>query len=269
MIYKFFLVIQAILLSFALSSCNSGGSEHTEKGLTVTFAATHQQTPDATLQVPSVPAGVRTFLNSEGVPITLTKAYLVIWSIELKSDCTTTLFTQLWQPIFNRFLLPAAIAQTETTSTQLGVSNVIDLLAADLTEIELGTIHPPPGDYCGMTVELRKADDNTQRLPTDINMINRLLYLEGQYIPLGNDQPTTFKVDIAKAPLPRDLALASSLILSSDHRTARLVVSVHYDRWFDALDLSALNDEVQQDWLLHNLLSSLHDKNSIIDESLE
>jgi hypothetical protein len=78
-----------------------------------------------------------------------------------------------------------------------------------------------------------------QRLPTDINMIHRMLYLEGEYISFGSEQPIAFKVDIAKAPLPRHLALFNPLTLSSEHRTARLVVSIHYDRWFDGLDLSA------------------------------
>ncbi|EDN70721.1 secreted protein [Beggiatoa sp. PS] len=261
MIFKPLIVIQLIVVSLMLSSCNSGGggSSSTEEGITVTLAATHQQTPDATLQIPVVPAGTRTFQNSEGLPITLTKAYLVIWSAKLESDCTTTLFTQFWPSVFN-WLVPTATAHTETTPNQLGVPNVIDLLAADLTEIELGTIQPSPGDYCGLTVELLKADDDTQRLPTDINMVNRMLYLEGEYISFGSDQPIAFKVDIAKAPLPRHLALFNPLTLSSEHRTARLVVSIHYDRWFDGLDLSALETETQQDLLLQNLVSSLHEK---------
>jgi len=51
-----------------------------------------------------------------------------------------------------------------------------------------------------------------------------------------------------------------TLTQSSEHRTARLVVSIHYDRWFDGLDLSALESETQQDLLLQNLVSSLHEK---------
>jgi len=250
-------IITVTLFSLILVSCNSGdsGSSHSEEGITVTFAATHQQTPDATLQVPTAPAGVKTFANSEGIKITLTKAYLVIWSIRLESDCNTTLFTQLRQTIFNQFI-PTALAHTETTPTQLGVPNVINLLAADLTELELGTINPPPGHYCGMTVELLKADADTQKLPADINMINRMLYLEGQYLPLGTSQPVAFTVALAKTPLPRHLRLVTPLTLSSDQRTARLTTRIYYDRWFDGLNLSTLDDETQQDLLLNNLVNS-------------
>jgi hypothetical protein len=263
MISKTFKAILIIFFSYVLSSCgggDSGGSSSSEEGIKVTFAAIHQQTPDATLQVPVVPAGVpRTFLNSEGVRITLTKAYLVMWRIQLESDCTSQLFTQLWHSLFTS-LLPPVMAHTETTPTQLGVPNVIDFLTADSTELELGSINPPPGNYCGMTVELLKADADTQRLPTAINMVNRVLYLEGQYLPVGSSQPVPFTINLAKTPLPRHLRLVTPLTLSSDHRTARLVTSIHYDRWFDALNLAALEEATQQDWLLNNIVSSLHNR---------
>lgn len=258
MIFKKFLVILAsILLSQILSSCNSGDGGSSEEGIEVTFAITHQQTPDATLHIPNIPAGARTFLSREGIQITLTKAYLVIWRIKLEFDCTNSLFTHVWPSLLGPFLSPA-MAHTETTPTQLGIPNVVNLLAADQTELELGTIQPPPGEYCGVTVELLKADADAHRLPTDVNMVNRVLYLEGQYLPLGRTQAIPFTIDLAKTPLSRQLRLATPLMLSPDHRTARLVVHLYYDRWFDALNWSALEEDAQQDLLLNNIISSLH-----------
>jgi len=253
--------IYPITVSLFLTACNGGGgdsgddtssntsSSSTNNGITVTVMATPQQSPDAVGQIPKVPAGAKTFRNSENTQITLSKAYLVMWSVQLETDCQAHNFTKL----FN-FLLPAAQAHAEATPTKLDTPNVINLLAEDSVEIKLGTIQPPPNTYCGVSIEFAKADEDAHGLPEDVNMVNRTVYLEGQYSLSGSNNSGVFTLDTAKTLLPKYALLKEPLNLSASNLSGRVSVSVRYDRWFDGLNLPVLaTDEAQQDLLFSNL----------------
>jgi hypothetical protein len=238
-----------ILLIFisTLTACGGGGSSGTiQEGITVTFSAT----PYASTQ--KMLAGNKTFKTTEGMQITLKKAYLVMWSEKLETDCSSSNFVQWFD-----WLIPQAVAHAQATPTQLGVPNVIDILSEDANLLKLGEIYPPPATYCGITAELMKADSDAQYLPKDINMLNRVLYVEGEYIPIGKTEAVSFVIDLAKTPRPRNLKLPTSLILSSTNRTAHINFQIQYDRWFDGIDFNALSEESQKDFLLNNVTNSL------------
>lgn len=258
--------IYPMAVTVFLTACNGGGGDggsdtssnnrsNSNNGITVTVAAAPQQSPDAIGQIPKMPAGAKTFRNSENTQITLSKAYLVIWSVQLETDCHAHNFTELWRPLFN-FLLPTAHAHAEATPTKLGTPNVIDLLAEDSVEIKLGTIQPPPNTYCGVSIEFAKADEDAHGLPENVNMINRTVYLEGQYLLSGRSG--VFTVDTAKTLLPKYALLKEPLHLSASSLTGKMSVNIRYDRWFDGLNLAVLaTDETQQDLLFNNLNASV------------
>ena len=256
MIFK--MITLLLIISALLTACNSGGGDNSvEEGITVTVTATHQQSADALGQTSSVPTGIKTFPNSEGTLISLTKAYLTLWSVQLESNCNLPDFAQWRRSLFN-WLIPTANAHAPAAPTRLATPNVISLLDADLTSMTLGIIQPPPNSYCGMMVEMLKADEDTQHLPTDFEMVNRTLYLEGNYLMSGTSQAIPFSIDTAKTLRPKYLLLPATLDLSSSHRTAQLDIHITYDRWFDSLNLPVLmTDEFQQTLLFNNVTESL------------
>ncbi|EIJ41471.1 hypothetical protein BegalDRAFT_0553 [Beggiatoa alba B18LD] len=250
----------SLMLSVLLFSACGGGGGSSEgdltDGITVTFNASPRQSLSATGERLSAPAGAKTFYNHEGVKITLKTAYLVIWSVSIKTDCNSIDFATWWNPLLN-LLIPNAQAHAQTTPTQLGTPNAINLLDADGQNIILGEIYPAPASYCGMQIDLMKADEDTQHLPQTLNLLNRVLYIEGEYLPVGATEAIPFKLDIAKTPRPQSLRFSTPLVLSNTQRTATLDFYVHYDRWFDGVDFSALNTDTQIDWVLNNVTESL------------
>jgi hypothetical protein len=253
---RLFFIMTCSLLLIQCGGGDGGGSSTTEQGINVTFNATIQQSPAATGQIPLQPAGIKTFVNTEGVQITLTKAYLTLWSVTLEKDCHSASFTLL-PPFQWNWLISSAQAHTDTTPTRLGIPNVIDLLATENSPITLGSIGPPPGDYCGLTVELLKADADAQNLPKDFNMLDRTVYLEGQYLSLGNTTAIPFVIETARTLREARLRYPSLLTLSSTQRQATTTVNIVYDRWFDGVDFSALAEPAQQDWIFNQITHSL------------
>jgi len=248
MIFKHFLLWCSICV---LAACGGGGGSVSE-GMTVAFQLTRQQSVDATGNYFSAPAGQKTFKTREGIVVTLKQAYLVVWSVTLESDCNDVNFAFPWF----HWLSPA-VAHTDDTPTLLGVPHVINILADDAEVANLGSIYPPPAAYCGITVELLKADDDAVGLlDFPINMLNRVLYLEGEYTPLGSTDPVAFTLDVAKTPRPKRLRLTTPLILSESAPSATIRFATQYDRWFDAVNFFQLNQDSQIDWVLNNITES-------------
>jgi hypothetical protein len=241
-----------------LTACDGGSSSNSvTEGIQVSFSLTHQQSADATGNIPKVAAGQKTFKTREGIVVTLKQAYLVVWSVTLETACNGTNFVDNMKFPTDLLISPAA-AHTDTTPTQLGVPNVINLLADDAASVMLGTIYPAPTTYCGITVALMQADEDAPGLlDYPINMLNRVLYIEGEYTPLGTTTPIAFTIDTAKTPRPKQLRLAIPLTLSATTPVATVDVITHYDRWFDAVDFSQLTETTQIDWILNNVTESL------------
>ncbi len=238
-----------IPLIFIINLTGCGGGENSgsiQEGITVSFGAM----PLSTTQ--KLPAGNKTFKTTEGMQITLKKAFLVIWSVKLETECNSSNFVQWFD-----WLIPQAFAHAQATPTQLGVPNVIDLLSGDGNLLKLGEIYPPPSTYCGATVELMKADEDTQYLPKETPMLNKVLYIEGEYIPIGKSDAIPFIIDLSKTPRPRNLKFPVSLILSSTKRAAQINFQINYDRWFDGVDFNMLDQESQKDFLLNNVTASI------------
>lgn len=248
---RFFIIFSSLLLVHCGGGDGGSGSSSTEEGITATFQAQPQQSPTATGLTPTSPAGAKTFFNTEGVQITLNKAYLTLWSVQLENDCNDASFA------FFNWLLPAVQAHADDSPTRMGVPNVIDLLGADSVALTLGSAGPPPGNYCGITVELSKADSDAQYLPKTVDMINRTLYIEGEYIPLGSVVSVPFVIDSERTLRESRLRYAVPLTLSSSERQATTTLSIIYDRWFDSVDFNALSEQTQQDWIFNQITDSI------------
>jgi hypothetical protein len=129
----------------------------------------------------------------------------------------------------------------------------------------LGETGPPPGDYCGVTVELLKADEDAQYLPEAINMLERTLYIEGEYMPLGSTEAIPFIIDTGRTLREARLRYSIPLTLSSSERQATTTLSIVYDRWFDGVNFVALAEQTQQDWIFNQVTNSIRLVTSTFD----
>jgi hypothetical protein len=253
MIWKTTRVI-SLAKSFAIvllaAGCSGGGNSSSE-GVSVSFDASHSA------ELTPQPAGPRTFVNTEGVTITLTEAYLVLWSEEIFNDCDGS-YVRL-QPSWLDWLIPTAEAHASNSPTRQGIPYVIDITAADDSLVTLGTTNPPPDDYCGMEIILRAADADTLLLPTDIDMVGHALYLEGSYQTSGMSTPTAFTLSTSRSLLPARRYLLPPLSLSEQSPTATTSIMIHYERWFNGLDLALLiaDDDTQTEMLLQNISDAI------------
>ncbi|WP_348675919.1 hypothetical protein [uncultured Abyssibacter sp.] len=233
-----------ILLALLLGACGGGESS---VGTQVHWLL--QTTP---LDTAPTPAGDKTFDNTEGVPVTLSQAYLVLSSVEITDDCASPSFVL-------RMLLDGLIgtaqAHTQSSDTRLGEPHVIDLTGDDADSTLLGTLSPPVASYCGGRWQIAAADDDAIGLPDDLDMVGYSLRLRGTY----GDTDAAFELDVSLAPLPIERQFSGVLSLDSDHREASVTLSLHYDRWFDGVDMTALaqGDANARDQVLANLRAQL------------
>ncbi|MGF1642565.1 MAG: hypothetical protein ACFCUJ_02910 [Thiotrichales bacterium] len=232
-----------VVMIGGLASCGGGGASSETAGATVNLEARITPTVNATV------------VNSEGTQITLSKAYLAIWSVELNALCTDPAFVLLPRHLLE-LLIPTAQAHAESTPTKLGVPHVFDLLDAAASTRVLGTLNPAVGSYCGLTVELIRADSDAVGLPRDLNMVNRLVYLSGSWRrDDGEDIP--FEIDLSKSGVPAKRVLRPSLVLSARNLSATIGIAIDSARWFDGLDFTQLDTTIQQDLLLQNIRASI------------
>jgi hypothetical protein len=235
MIYKSFQNTVTTVISFAIvtalaASCSSSDSTSTTTGTTFDLSA---------FVAPAVPSNVTTpnpgekqFTTQSGDTVTLTKAYLVIASVEIVTSCTVH---SQWLDSIVDTLIPPALAHTTPTPTTTGVPYVIDLMATDGTEFTLGQLAPPPGDYCGADIFMDPADSDTFNLPGDVpgGMIGKTLYLEGSYVRAGETAPNDITVSIDQPIEERNLLLPAVVSVSASNLNGSASTSINYDTWFN------------------------------------
>lgn len=248
---KKFLPLVLMLSSAAvITACGGGGgSSDSTTGTDVQFNAQHlaSTAPQG--------AGAKTVINTEGVTVTLNKAYVTLWSVEMQTDCSASSFAALGEGLLE-FLIPSASAHADDSPTLLGTPHVINLLTADSDVLALGNLSPAAGDYCGVEAALFPADEDAVGLPTDVNMDGKTLYIEGTY-QVGSGDATSFTIDLSTRALEKGLSFPALLQLSSSHLTDSRTIKLSYERWFDGLDFAQIDTAGQQDQVLTNVRNSL------------
>lgn len=244
------------LAALGLAACGGGGGDSSsEDGISVVIDVQHRQFDAATAQASELPAGSKTLLNSEGVSITLDLAYLNIWSLELVTDCSGASFS--YDSGHRRGLISAAYAHADEAPNRISVPSVLSLLPADQTLMDLGRMQPPPGDYCGVIIDLQAADADTRYLPAPVDMQGRSLYLSGSYQAPGMAQPQAFEFSTGQRLLSRQMLFDLPLRLNAGQRQGWLLLAFEYDRWFDGVDLANLADPTQATLLAQNIAAAI------------
>ena len=239
----------SILLALLLTACGSGQSSR-DPGITVDF----------NLEIPAggAPAGSKplAFRNTEGVDIVLEQAWVVLWSQTLTADCGGPEFVRLpgrWLD----WWISSAQAHAGSDPRVQPVPHAIELVAESGTRRALGAIHPPPGIYCGVRVDLRRADSDTVGLPENPPLLERSVFLQGRYRTNAMQAPAPFVFETGRTLIPAQRLFPTPLTLSADQPHARVTLRIRYDRWFDGVELSRLDDPTQQDLLLYNISASV------------
>ncbi len=234
-------VIALILLSVG---CGGGGSGSTETAGTTLELSARVATP-----------AQATFDTSEGVRIVLRNAYFTLWSVEVHSICTDPAFAFAPSQVLD-WLVPAAQAHGESTPTKIGVPHVLNLLDANLATQPLWTLRPAVGTYCGLTIELIRADADALGLPKDVDMVDKLVHLAGTW-QRGSAPAVPFEIVIRKSGASARLLLRPPVTLSRQNLRAQVGVAIDPSRWFNGLDFTQLDTTTQQDLLLANIRASM------------
>jgi len=261
MIFRFTKVLALTAFSAYLAIYLAGCSSSSSSSSVGTRVAINAAASPAVAA--AMPAGTKTFTNDMGDSVTLTKAYLVIASTTIETSCGAS-FSAAIDGLFN-VLIAKASAHTTTTPTSTGVPYVIDLLTVDGGLDGIGSLSPPVGDYCGVNVDMLAADADTNNLPVgagEPDMINKTLFIEGSYT-LAGGASGDIAVSTGAALQNRELLLNALMIISASSLNGSVDIGINYDRWFDAVDLSALESEstpadVNFSQLLQNVTGSIH-----------
>ena len=254
MIFKLIRTLLISITVLTLCACQNGSSNVTQ-GITVSLNAQLTPTANSNGLLQIQPQGSKQFNNSENIAIRIKHGYLVLASVTLESDCNNPDFAAA-EPWWSWFIA-SAHAHTQSTPLQLGKPMVIDLTAEELQTIELGTLTPPPGDYCGTTAQLLSADADADGLPVTVDMIGRSLYIEGEYSNDNGQNWAVFQIDSSINLLPARRIFPLSLNLSNEQRSGSINLSIAYQDWFNGIDLSALDDTNQLNQVFFNVTESI------------
>ena len=212
-------------------------------------------------------AGAKTFVNDLGDTVTLNKAYLVLSSATIESDCGVT-FTAFAEQLIS-ILISNANAHTTTTPTSTGEPYVINLLGTDNSATGIGRLSPPENDYCGVRLDMLAADEDTANLPTgtgEPEMIGKSIYIEGSYT-LAVGGSGAIHLSSGAALSNRDLLLSALLLISDNNKDGKIGIGVNYDTWFNMVDLALLESatvtfaspvDPNVSRVLQNIVESIH-----------
>jgi len=235
MILKYTNLILVATLAAVIAGCSSS-SGSASAGTQVTISVAPSPVKAVTVATDS-----KTFINAEMDSITLTKAYLVVSSATIETSCGAS-FSAAAEGLLD-LIIPQVNAHTVSSPTSTGEPYVINLLGVDGGLTSAGSLSPPAGDYCGVDIDMTKADIDANGLPADIDMIDKTLVIEGSYTLL--DGVTTGDIHITTGVnlYNRELLLNALMMLSVSNLSGTIDLGISYDTWFDAVALDILESE--------------------------
>ncbi len=223
-------LLRIAAVSVVLASCSSSD----DPGIEVDVAI-------ASPSSPAVVEGVRTFETNQGHRIVLTKAYLATGSVGLLACLDHDHHHLTWGERLRRLIVADAHAHSMSSPVQLGIPVVESLLAPAGERIHVGTMEPPPGDYCGLRYAAFAADHDAAGLPEDVSMEGKTLYLEGLFEPADGSAAVAFQIDSAES-FEIDLIFPQLELGGSGELEASFSLGKSGDHWFDDLPLDTSAD---------------------------
>jgi hypothetical protein len=259
-------LLAALLVMLTLNACTET-SGLASGGTSIDFDAA----PSPSIATPQN-AGAKTFSNDLQYSITLTRAYLVLTNIEVRNDCDKD-FSVDAEDILN-FFLPTAQAHTIATPTATGEPYVVNLLAEDNSGISIGSVSPPTGNYCGATIELIAADEDSFNLPTgagEPDLVGKSLFIEASYTQsaANGGNSGSILINTSASLRKRELLLSPAISIEPGTPSAELSLAIQFDTWFNNVDLATLQTELTSGFnplatntnqMLTNITGSIHQR---------
>jgi hypothetical protein len=245
-----------------ISGCggSGSGSGSIEAGIEAGFTAM----PSRSARNASAPVAeeTQTFYTDEGRRIDLENGFISLSVVRL-TRCSATVAGLGWGIL--HALLPAAMAHGNHVEAPSGV---IDVVAADGTPFDLGSLPIEPGTYCGVELELTRLPAGTPNTQPDaIAYVAPCDYPDSATLPFVPGlpvQPDEFRHECYQISVPGNgalirLALPEPLALNSMRRSATMTIQIEYDTWFDGVDIPALaqGDTAARQQLLNNMVGSM------------
>jgi hypothetical protein len=201
------------------------------------------------VQLVSPAAGKTPIVSDRGVAVSIERGYLTVGSVELEG-CETS------RPSFDLSLGPSiAFAHSMSSPTRLGSPHVLSLAGDEAEVMPIGSLGPPPGEYCALRVSLEPADADANHLPSDVDLVGVTLWLEGTYRDSsGAEKP--FSVATSQA-LEESLSFEKLQLADDAEQEATLRVSAPSAHWFDGIDFATTGDEEIADLVLANVRAAL------------
>ena len=176
-------------------------------------------------------------VSDSGYHIQLEQMYLVLSRVELV-PCPGALRASVLRELFGPSV---AHAHGVNTMTAWAVPNVIAPLV-DSAPISIAVLHPPAIAYCSLRVALEAADEDAERMPTEIDMNGLSMFVTGSYSSVESAPGIGFLYESFVAsrmdlPLLDSAGNPAPVTLSADNLHIRLRVEIAYQQLFDGLTL--------------------------------
>ncbi|RMH35963.1 MAG: hypothetical protein D6689_22990 [Deltaproteobacteria bacterium] len=132
---------------------------------------------------------------------------------------------------------------------------VVDLMVGDAEPIAIATLRPPPGRYCGATVELGPGWGG--------GLSGETFAVRGTYVPPGGGAPEPFEIR-SSAPLETgitfDAADGTPRVFRAEPGAPapRVLVGLHYGRWLDGVDFRDPDAAARVEAVERSVLASIH-----------
>ena len=200
--------MKRLALLAALTACTSEKSA----GIQVNVVAAQQ----------SMPTSVQ---NASGVTVQTSSSFVNVAAVDI-GQCSSAA-ARLWRLVNP---LPSAFAHTENSPFHLGTPDIVSL-AGERPEATIGTIAPPPGDYCSVSLEINPADPDALNIDLAPAIVGNTYVAQGT----ANASPYSATTDAAdNIVLPID-----RLTLSDEHPDATLTISVDTSHAYDGIDFTS------------------------------
>jgi len=211
-------------LATVLSLCALTGCGWREEGLRLHLGLAHHAERGARSE-----GGVRHFTTTRGEIITLSRAYLAVSSVEL-FPCPAP---STWRWLKHLSPVGMAHAHSELNPRRLGTPHVSSLERPDGEPLELGTLRPPPDDYCHARLVFGPADEDAEGAPLEGGLVGKTLLLEGTYSASAGEPVQPFVLE-SSAVVTVYVPLGA-LRLSEQFPESRQLITLAYDNWLEGL----------------------------------
>lgn len=194
-----------------------------------------------------------------GYEVQLDEGYLVSYSAQLvPCENDDPLLCRATLPSFLSTKLAHAGHSTGTADPSAIETAVVESLSSPVT-LQFGAALAQPQRYCTLHYLAARADQDSQNLPSQPDLIGSSIYLKGSYRAPGQEDRTPFEVSSDSA-----YGIISPLTLSEESEptwlhsgttSAYVLLERALDRMFDGIELSTTLDRNLPALVLKNLVS--------------